>query len=359
MRAAPGRGGVLRISSIVRDPHSEQPVNTGDPASRLHHTPVLMAQVLRLLDPRPGDTVVDCTAGRGGHAAALAARITGEAAHAVGTTSSAAAPPAGRLLLVDLDADNLAFAAQRVRREVPDVTVETLHASFAGAPEHVKRLGWRADVVLADLGFASTQMDDPARGFSFRADGPLDMRFDRTRGISAAEWLARAGEAEIADVIYHLGEDPYARRIARKLAQSRLRESIDTTTALARLVREAYGPRARTSRVDPATRTFMALRILVNDELASLQSLLRSIEESAAVGGDSWLATGARVGVISFHSLEDRLVKQSFSGLVKRSLAEAVTRKPVTAEESEVRANPRARSAKLRVIRVTHGLASR
>jgi 16S rRNA (cytosine1402-N4)-methyltransferase len=221
------------------------------------HLPVLLDTVLDLLSPRPGETAVDLTAGRGGHAEALARRV------ALG----------GRILLCDLDAGNLAFASERVRA-VPGTELASMHGSFARADREATRLGWRADVVLADLGFASTQMDDPARGFSFQADGPLDMRLDPTRGESAADLLARIREPELADAIFELGEDPFSRRIARTIVERRSRAPLRTTQELASAVVAAYGARARDSRMHPATRTFMALRILVNDELGALRTLL-------------------------------------------------------------------------------------
>jgi 16S rRNA (cytosine1402-N4)-methyltransferase len=215
--------------------------------------------------------------------------------------------------------------------------------------------GFSADVVVADLGFSSNQMENPARGFSFRGEGPLDMRLDPGQRTTAADIIARSSEKELADLIFHLGEEPLARRIAGKLAHARKERPIDTTGALAALVREAYGPRARASRMDPATRTFMALRIAVNNELGALESLLRSIErgaEQVTQGSTGWLNAGARIGIVSFHSLEDRMVKRVFANLIKGEQAERITKKPVTAGEEEMAANPRARSAKLRVIRI-------
>jgi 16S rRNA (cytosine1402-N4)-methyltransferase len=319
------------------------------------HDPVLLAEVLDLLAPRPGDTVVDCTAGRGGHAVALA--------RAIGRS--------GRMVLLDVDPANLAYAAARVRREA-DIEPYPVHASFAGveralrSPEPNHHL--KADVVLADLGFSSTQIDDPARGFSFAADGPLDMRLDPTRGPTASDLLRSLPERELADILFRLGEEPLARVIARKVVALRGREPMERTAQLARLVREAYGPRARRSRLHPATRTFMALRIAVNDELGALRSLLGAVEAGAEAAGEletggepgrsapagmhSWLGGGARVGIISFHSLEDRLVKHSFAAMAERGLVGLATRKPVVSSDAEIAANPRARSAKLRVATV-------
>jgi 16S rRNA (cytosine1402-N4)-methyltransferase len=300
------------------------------------HLPVLLDTVLDLLSPRPGETAVDLTAGRGGHAEALARRV------ALG----------GRILLCDLDAGNLAFASERVRA-VPGTELASMHGSFARADREATRLGWRADVVLADLGFASTQMDDPARGFSFQADGPLDMRLDPTRGESAADLLARIREPDLADAIFELGEDPFSRRIARTIVERRSRAPLRTTQELASAVVAAYGARARDSRMHPATRTFMALRILVNDELGALRTLLAALEQGGreAAAGSGWLRPGCRAGIISFHSLEDRLVKHAMADWERAGLGERVTRKPAEASDVELATNRRARSAKFRVFR--------
>lgn len=300
------------------------------------HLPVLLDTVLDLLSPRPGETAVDLTAGRGGHAEALARRVA----------------PGGRILLCDLDAGNLAFASERVRA-VPGTELASMHGSFARADREATRLGWRADVVLADLGFASTQMDDPARGFSFQADGPLDMRLDPTRGESAADLLARIREPDLADAIFELGEDPFSRRIARTIVERRTRAPLRTTQELASAVVAAYGARARDSRMHPATRTFMALRILVNDELGALRTLLAALEQGGreAAAGSGWLRPGCRAGIISFHSLEDRLVKHAMADWERAGLGERVTRKPAEASDVELATNRRARSAKFRVFR--------
>jgi 16S rRNA (cytosine1402-N4)-methyltransferase len=292
-------------------------------------------EVIGLLAPRVGETAVDLTLGLGGHALLLS--------RAVGIE--------GRVIGCDLDESNLAEAERRLRDGPAKFTA--VHARFTEASQRLKSLDLRADVVLADLGFSSSQMDDPSRGFSFAAEGPLDMRMDRSQRVTAAHLLAALSETELADLIYRYGEDPFARRIARKLAQKRQREPIRTTARLAELVVEAYGSRARSSRMHPATRTFMALRIAVNDELGSLRTLLDLIARGAEeIDRDGWLRRDARVAIISFHSLEDRLVKQAFVEMCKSNLATRLTRKPLTPDDSEVRDNPRARSAKLRAIRI-------
>jgi 16S rRNA (cytosine1402-N4)-methyltransferase len=303
-----------------------------------HHIPVLLEETLRVLSPEPGDVVVDCTLGLGGHALAIAERIK----------------PGGRIVGFDLDPRNLERATQLLRDAGADLT--PVHANFVLAPQRLLQLTLRADIVLADLGFSSSQMDDPTRGFSFLVDAPLDMRLDPGAPITAADLLSVLSEKEIADIIFQYGEDPFARAIARKLAQSRRAEPIRSTARLARLVTEAYGPRARSSRMHPATRTFMALRIAVNDELGSLRGLLDHISRGAQeVNRGGWLNPGARIAVIGFHSLEDRIVKQAFADLVRRGLATSLTLKgkPVGPSEEQVKVNPRSRSAKLRAVRMT------
>lgn len=340
------------MGSDRRDPES---ADAADPSG---HEPVLLEAVLRELALAPGDVVVDATLGRGGHALAMLERIGDR----------------GLLVGIDRDRENLAFAGSRLaaaaglapppieplRPTEPGASrggarLRLIHADFAHAGEALAARGLAADALLADLGVASTHFDDPTRGFSFRFEGPLDMRLDRSRGATAAELLASLPEDEIARMIRLLGEEPLASRIARKIARARESAPISTTSELAELVRAAYGPRARGSRMHPATRTFMALRIAVNDELGSLERLLGSIEEAAAAiarGEAAWLRRGARVAAISFHSLEDRAVKRSFASLAERGLARVATRRPIEADEPERAANPRSRSAKLRVATV-------
>ncbi len=297
---------------------------------------MLTAEAMSLLAPRSGEVAVDCTAGRGGHSVAL----------------SRAVGPQGLVVGLDLDGDALSFAARRVA--AAGGRFEAVPGSFAEAPSVLAQRGLRADAVLADLGFSSVQMDDPQRGFSFQAEGPLDMRFDRGAPVTAADLLARLSERDLADMIFRLGEDPFARRIARGIAGARRREAIRTTTQLAQIVRQAYGPRARLSRMHPATRTFMALRIAVNAEIEALEAFLGHVmsgAQSAATGVPGcWLNPGARIAVISFHSLEDRLVKHAFAECERRGLGRRLTRRPVTASPEETAANPRARSAKLRAM---------
>lgn len=326
---------------------------------------MLVAEIIEALAPGPGETYLDLTAGRGGHAEALARRLG----------------PQGTIVAVDLDAGNLEATRARVEAQF-DGRFVALHGSFADAPRRLAELGLAADIALADLGFASTQIDDPQRGLSFSADGPLDMRFDRSAGPTAAHLLATLAERELTEMFRHLGEEPLAAKIARNVVRRREARPIQTTRDLASVVEEVYGARARNSRLHPATRTFMALRIAVNDELNRLAALLAQVADAAAhhAGSDAgvplpvdrlgiapsaatrsddaavaWLRPQARVGIISFHSLEDRLVKHAFADLERRSLAERVTRKPVMAGSDEASANPRSRSAKLRAVRFGAG----
>jgi 16S rRNA (cytosine1402-N4)-methyltransferase len=304
------------------------------PARR--HTPVLLESVVELLAPRQGQTFLDCTAGLGGHAAAIAARLG----------------PSGTVILNDVDPANLTKASETVG--ALGVRTVSLRGNFADAPRVLAERGLAADMVLADLGFASSQMDDPARGLAFSSDGPLDMRLDPSLATTAADLVASLPESELTRIIGEFGEDRDARRIARKLVEARRERPISTTRQLAELVRQASGRRSAGA-IDPATRTFQALRIAVNDELGSLEALLSAVERGAGAAGGKpgWLNPGARVAIISFHSLEDRPVKRSFAGLVERGLATGLTRRPVEADERELAANPRARSAKLRAIRLT------
>ena len=302
------------------------------------HIPVLTDEVLRVLDPKAGDVYVDLTAGRGGHATVVARRLG----------------RSGRIALFDLDQGNLEFARERVLRE-SGITPTSIHGSFVSVGRELETAGLRADLVLADLGFASTQVDDPSRGLSFMRDGPLDMRLDPSSGMSAAEFVASASEHDLADAIGRFGEEPLARRIASKIAAARAVAPIKTTAQLADLVRDAYGSRAHASRMHPATKTFQALRIAVNDEMGALDALLDSIRraaERAKDGRPTWLAPRARVAVIGFHSLEDRLVKQAFAEMRKGGLVTEIASGAIVPSESECAANPRARSAKLRAVMV-------
>lgn len=311
---------------------------------------MLLDAVLQLLDPKPGQVMLDCTLGRAGHAAAIVPRLA----------------PGGRYIGLDVDQSNLDFARQRLA-DAP-IKVDLIHRNFAQAPAVLRELGAaKVDLLLADFGFSSNQMDDPARGFSFMRDGPLDMRLDPSQPTSAADLVNRLPPDELADILYQYGEERLSRKIARKIAEERDKSPIKTTGHLADVVRRAYGmPAARGDErngsipdaplwrpkiggIDPATRTFMALRIAVNGELDAIEQLLHDLPLLLSPGGVA--------AIISFHSLEDRLVKQAFAELVRQGRCERLTGKPVVADETEQRANPRCRSAKLRAIRWGSGRA--
>lgn len=278
------------------------------------HTPVLPAEAIRLLDPRPGETWVDCTVGAGGHTRLLAER-------------------AGRMIGLDQDEAML----ERARPRLDGLPVTLVRANFDQLPEVLAGLGIdRVDGVFADLGFASDQMDDPARGFSFRTDGPLDMRLDPTSGRTAADLVNTLSEGALADVLFEYGEERKSRRVAHRIVERRSEKPFETTADLADVVRRCV---PRSGGIDPATRAFQALRIAVNDELGSLDRLLAALPKLVRPGG--------RVGIISFHSLEDRRVKQALYRAP--DLWEPATKKPVEPADEETARNPRARSAKLRV----------
>ncbi len=277
---------------------------------------MLAAEAVRLLDPRPGGVWVDCTVGAGGHARLIAERL-GES---------------GRLIGLDQDPTML----DRARPRLEGLPVTLVHANFDQLGEVLANLGVPAvDGVLADLGFASDQLEDAARGLSFRGDGPLDMRLDPAVGQTAADLVNTLPERALADVLWEFGEERHSRRVARRIVERRAEKPFQTTAELAEVVRRAV---PRSGNIDPATRTFQALRIAVNDELGSLDRLLAVLPRVLRPGG--------RAGLISFHSLEDRRVKHAFRD---RAVWEPVTRKPVEAGDEEVSRNPRARSAKLRV----------
>jgi 16S rRNA (cytosine1402-N4)-methyltransferase len=287
-----------------------------------HHIPVLPAEVLDYLAPQAGQTMVDTTVGAGGHSRLVAERLAS----------------AGRLIGLDQDAAMLALARERLK----GCTVTLMRANFDQLREVLDELAVAAvDGVLADLGICSDQIDAPERGFSFQEAGPLDMRLDATQGETAGDLLRRLSERDLADLFWKYGEERFSRRIARKIVQTRKRAPLETTEQLANLVRRCVPwPKGRRPGVDPATRVFQALRIAVNDELGALDRLLALLPDCVKPGG--------RAVLISFHSLEDRLVKQAFR---VRENWEVLTPKPIQAGEEELRNNPRARSAKLRAAR--------
>lgn len=281
------------------------------------HRPVLLDEVVSWLVPREGAVFVDGTVGAGGHAAALASRV--------GST--------GRIIGLDRDPEMLALAASTTR----DAPVTLIKSPYSELDRVLDDLGIDGvDGVLLDLGLSSDQLGWAHRGFSFSADGPLDMRFDPNAEETAADLVNTLDAEELADLFFHYGEERHSRRVARRIVEARRVEPINTTGRLAEIVRKSipgkWGP------IDPATRVFQALRIRVNDELEHLETALENLAD--------WLRPGGRAAIISFHSLEDRLVKVAFRDDPRLIV---LTRKPVVATAEEVAANPRARSAKLRV----------
>lgn len=288
------------------------------------HRPVLLREVSACLALCDGLVVVDGTVGAGGHARAIVSAIA----------------PDGLLVGLDRDSEILAAARARLAQGVDggraEARVSLHHLPFSRLGEALAAVGQdRCDRVLLDLGVSSLQLDRPDRGFSFMADGPLDMRMDASQPTTAADWLAAVGETELADTLFQLGDERHSRRIARHLCAIRRRTPIVRTGQLAQLVVEALPAPARRGRIHPATRTFQAIRMAVNDELGELR---RGLEAAHAA-----LRPGGRLCVISFHSHEDRLVKHFL-----RAHFDVVTKKPIEATPDEVRDNPRARSAKLR-----------
>lgn len=288
------------------------------------HRPVLLRETLAILELGSGLVVVDGTVGAGGHARAIV--------DAIG--------PSGLLVGLDRDSEILVTArtvlALAAGTERAEARVSLHHLPFPSMREALAAAGQPCcDRVLLDLGVSSMQLDRPERGFSFMADGPLDMRMDASAATSAADWLATVGEEELANAIYRFGEERHSRRIAREIVAARRRTPLRRTAQLANLVAAALPPAARHGRIHPATRTFQAIRMVVNDEVGQLEAGLRAAVDCLRPGG--------RLAVISFHSIEDRIVKHFL-----RAHCDVVTKKPIEASADEVRENPRSRSAKLR-----------
>ena len=298
------------------------------------HDPVLLSEVLELLLPPadPPRVVVDCTLGRAGHARAIADRLT----------------PDDLLIGLDADPRNLAFAHTRLAG-VP-CRCRLFHANFAELPQVLAAAdlppAGSVHALLADLGLSTNQLFDPDYGLSFAAPMPLDMRLDPRTRRTAADWVNQTPAGELADVLYSLADERYSRRIARKIVGARRVAPINTTDRLAELVRAAIPKRpGPPERIDPATRTFMALRMAVNDEVPNLTALLTH--------GPKALAAGGRIGVISFHSVEDRMVKQAFRAAGEAGVLRVLTNRPRVPSDAEQNANSRSRSAKMRVAEKT------
>jgi len=286
------------------------------------HAPVLVPQVVHLLAPERGGLFVDCTVGFGGHSRALL--------------------DAGASRIVGIDRDQEALAQARERLAPYGDRVELVHADYRALPALLAARGLEAvDGLLADLGVSSWQLDSPARGFSFRTDGPLDMRQDTSQGATAADLLRDVRETDLADVIFQYGEERFSRRIARAIVEARRTAPLQTTGRLAEIVRRAV-PRRGYQRIDPATRTFQALRIWVNGELDGLDTFVRDAARHLRPGG--------RMAIIAFHSLEDAVVKHTLRALAREDgVVDLLTKRPIAPDEEETTRNPRSRSAKLRV----------
>jgi 16S rRNA (cytosine1402-N4)-methyltransferase len=312
-------------------------INDKNSSPEIEHKPVLLSEAIRLLNCRPGGVYVDATVGLGGHAERVLEIIA----------------PEGKLIGVDRDKESLALARERLDKY--GAAVELYNDNFKNLPLILHHLGHEhVDGILMDLGVSSYQLLSPERGFSFQFEAPLDMRMDRSQRLTAAVLVNRSSEEELADIIFKYGEEPRARRIARAIVHAREAGPITKTTQLSRLILKALGPTSKT-RIHPATKTFQALRIAVNDELTGLEDfILNSVK---------FLKSGGRLVVIAFHSLEDRIVKVAFKRLSgkcicsqpvqlcrceKEVVVNVLTRKPVAPSPQEIRDNPRARSASLR-----------
>ena len=297
------------------------------------HQPVMPEALLKLLEYDGGAVVVDATVGQAGHAVALAARLNNN-----GT-------------LIGLDVDNESIAVAGLRLEDTNCKVRLVRENFSRLDEVLSNLGIaQVEVIFADLGISSAQLADDKRGLSFQCEGPLDMRLDdrleKTVGDLVNQWPAH----KLAEVIWRYGEERHSRRIARAMVEARRKKPLESTGELVKVINQALGLRGkgRKSKIHPATRTFQALRITVNDELGHLQRFLEQ--------GPRLLKAQGQIAVISYHSLEDRLVKYNFRENQKRGYYEIQTRKPVRPDEPERKRNPRSRSAKLRVARRTNKL---
>jgi 16S rRNA (cytosine1402-N4)-methyltransferase len=294
------------------------------------HEPVMLAEVLKYLDPRPGEAMIDCTAGRGGHALKIAEKLS----------------PGGTLIALDVDPENLKYTRQRFDDASPPTTknmqLRTFHANFGEVQDVLSELSLKGvNGLLADLGVSTNQLLEKSHGLSFSEESPLDMRLDPRIEEKASDLLAQWDEKQIADVLYQYAQERYSHRIARKIVQTRQAEPILTTGQLARLVRSVVP--GRPGQIDAATRTFQALRMAVNSELESLEALLAAVPQVMVSEG--------RAVFISFHSGEDRLVKQASREWVEKGWCELLMKKPLEPAEDEMYRNPRSRSAKLRAVR--------
>jgi len=288
------------------------------------HQSVMIEEVLEFLNLKHGAVVVDATVGGGGHSLEILKAIT----------------PGGRLIGIDADSGALNIAHDRLKDFSPSfklINDNFRHLDRILSRENIKDV----DAILLDLGISSYQIEDALRGFGIKHDSRLDMRMDQNSRVTAYDIINRYKEKELSIVIERYGEERFHNRIARYISEARQKKPIETTQELAGIIRRAVGYKYRNFRIDPATRTFQAIRIEVNDELGSLEEGLKS--------AIFWLKTGGRIAVISFHSLEDRIVKNLFKGYSGLGILKIITKKPLTPSRDEIFNNPRARSAKMRV----------
>lgn len=297
----------------------------------IEHEPVLCDEVMTHIAPRGGEVMVDATVGHGGHARMVASALG----------------PAGRLIALDVDPANIERARSRLfTGEGPGPHIDLIRANFKELEAVLDGLGLsQVDVIFADLGVSTDQLLDPNRGLTFTEDGPLDMRLDDRATTTASDLVNSMTETELSDLIFYSSQERFSRRIAKRICEARRNGRIRTTHQLVRIVCSAVGasPESRREKIHPATRTFLALRMAVNDEAGNLQALLDAAPKRLKLGG--------RIGVISFHSGEDRVVKQDFLDRKRSALYEIETKKPIRPSDEEMVRNPRSRSAKLRVAR--------
>lgn len=288
------------------------------------HRPVMSKEIIKYLDLKPGDVVLDCTVGAGGHSLDILEKIM----------------PSGRLIGIDQDEDSLKIAKERLNAYGENC--DLVYSNFQDLDVILSDFKInKVDAILYDLGTSSCQLDNPERGFSFMKDGPLDMRMDKQGRITAFDLVNHLSKEEIMKIIWTYGEERYGRRIASFITERRKKELISTTRQLKDIVIEAIPFKGRRERIHPATRTFQAFRIVVNNELEALKvSLKKAI---------NFLNIKSKISVLSFHSLEDRIVKNIFRDLKREHVLEILTKKPIRPTRQEVRDNPRARSARLRV----------
>ncbi|MFC1708537.1 16S rRNA (cytosine(1402)-N(4))-methyltransferase RsmH [Candidatus Omnitrophota bacterium] len=293
--------------------------------NKFTHRPVMLEEVLTLLNLKNGMTVVDATIGAGGHAMEIVKKIS----------------PRGQLIGIDRDNETLEIAKQKLNEY--NSQCKFIHDNFSNIDQILAFLKIKhIDAVMLDLGVSSIQLDDPARGFSFVNEGPLDMRMNKDNSISAFDLVNKLSQKEIAAILWKFGQERFSNRIAKRIIMRRNQSVINTTTELANLVSKALPYSQRRYRIHPATRTFQAIRIAVNQELESLEIFLEKISK--------FMNRNGRICIISFHSLEDRIAKINFRNLAKTKQFKLIVKKPLIPKDEETRTNPRSRSAKLRVL---------